>query len=531
MKKLITRLSVALVALLALLAIATTAFAAGTGKITIADAGTETYEAYKIFDATDTNGDITYTIASGSEWLSKVYNTETKQSKIEGLEFIADNADNPTKYTVTKTLGFDAAKFAETLKTGGLPTGVTTINFTTDSANNTASTQATLDPGYYLVLSKASGATTYQERGMLTTVLNLAANETVTIQNKNDMPLDKTYVVNSENQPQREGDVQVGDVLTFTITGKVPDTTEYTSYAYVLTDTMTEGLTFNKDVVVKIDETEVTGINLITDENTLVSGSSILYYAAGNGFKLSLDLLERGKDTDSSDEVNNSQAGKTITVSYTATVNDAAACKVSENEAVLKYSNNPNDSTSFAVKDTETTSYTSRILVDKFETGAEEQKLGGAKFVLRDTKEATASSKYYYYNETTHKVEWVQAASADVPTSGITEVTTKTDGSAKFDGLADGTYYLVETAAPAGYAMLTEPIKIDVDGSAATTVGITPDQVAIALTKIANVSNSPSSLLPSTGGMGTTLFYVASAAVLAVIIVRFIRKDKSVAAA
>ena len=84
-----------------------------------------------------------------------------------------------------------------------------------------------------------------------------------------------------------------------------------------------------------------------------------------------------------------------------------------------------------------------------------------------------------------------------------TEVTTDANGSASFEGLKAGTYYLVETLAPSGYNLLTEPIEVII---APTTAEGSAEAVYADVTS--EVANSTGSLLPSTGGIGTTIFYV-----------------------
>ena len=536
MRKIIQRAFAVMAALLMALAVVRPALAAGTGQIVVADAGSETYTAFMIFDASDASGNVTYTIAANSPWLDLVYDTETHKSKVTGLEFTG-----PTdgKYAVEQVIGFDAADFAQYLK-GKLPTDTTTIGaigFTKNATNDTASTNANLDPGYYLVVSRADGGQTYQERAMLTTVLD----KDVTIQNKNDMPLDKTYKVNDATDPFKESDAKIGDVLYFEITGEVPNTSQYKSYTYILSDTMDAGLTFNNNsLAIVITDTNGDAITpaitpaVVTDANSQLSGNEVRYNSNGLTFELSLDLLQLGKE----------HAGAKIAVTYTATVNEDAASKVSENNAVLTYSNNPNNPTSFATKDTETKTYTSRIIVDKFESGAPEQKLAGAVFRLYKIAPTTGSglepgksmnadgtvpegySKWYYI-ATLNDQNQVTNVSWTKDDAQASKKKTQSDGSARFAGIKDGVYYLEEVTAPAGYAKLTEPIEIVVNGSSATTEGLTADQVAYSLTKVASVSNTPDSLLPSTGGMGTTLFYAASAVLLAIIVKRFARNDQS----
>lgn len=506
----IRRLFAAFAALVFALGVAIPAGAAtAKGTINIADAGDSTYSIYKVFSASvGEGGAISYTIKSDDQWFSVVYDSTNNASKVKGLEFTPGTGGSASTYTVTWTDGFDAASFASDLKkeSSGKSTAKDSV---TAAEGSTTATFSELDGGYYLVLGNGTNDTL----GMLTTVLELDPGETVTIQNKNDMPFDKVISEKNETEidkkdKQKESDVQVGDTLTFKITGVVPTTTDYKSYTYLVSDAMDEGLKFNQPVTVKIDGSDVI-LQEITNASTQLSGDQVRYNE--NGFELSLDMLSRGKSGDES------KAGKAVVITYTATVTKDAVCKVSENEAKLHYSNDPNDETSFANKDTETKTYSSKVVINKYETGAEEQKLAGAKFKLY--KDGDNGSKLYYKVGTDGTVMF----EAETDDSKGTEVTTDSDGAASFSGLPDGQYHLEETEAPNGYSKLTEAINVTIDGSSSTTVDLTASQVANALTKTVNVANTPGSLIPSTGGMGTTIFYVASAAVLAVIIVRVVR--------
>ncbi len=468
MKKLIS----VLMALTMVLACAVTAFAADPGSITIADPGDKTYAAYKIFDAADDgNGNVSYSIAADSEWLPEVFDVATGESKVVGLEFRAD-ADPATKYEVIKRDSFSAANFAAQMKAVA-------------DGKTAAADMDALDPGYYMVIPSAG------ELASLTTVL---AGQNVTVQNKNDMPFDKHV------DDVKLEDVEVGQVVNFKLEGKVPELDDETFFVYSVSDIMDEGITFNGDVVVKINGVEV-NMEEITDAEAVLSGDQIRFGKNGKTFELSLAMLERGKDAD--------LQGKAIEITYSGTINEAAVSVISENKAVLTYGNHPDR---LITKDTEAKVYSARIIIDKFETGAREQKLAGAKFVLKN-----ADGKFYKFVEADPTadpaviahVEWVDAQ------ADATEVETDTNGKAEFIGLKDGAYKMTETAAPAGYTKLTDDIDITIDGEKATAVGLTAEQITQALTEITNVNNTPGTMLPSTGGIGTTIFYIVGAILLA----------------
>ena len=462
------KLASLLLALVMVFALATTAFAAGTGSITVDNpiAGQD-YTAYKIFDVVYNDGQTaySYTIDSTSAWFNDV-DTYFKQTN-SGLTLTKVGDTNT--YVVTTTGDFSPAAFADALK--ATVAGKTGITLTVVGGKATATG---LDLGYYFVTS-TSGA-----------LCNLTTtNPNVTIHDKNDMPFKKE--VDKTN-------ADVGQPVTFTITGKVPDYTGFTKYTYKITDTMTDGLTFNMDsLTVKVGTATVTG------------DCTIAYNAetAPQTFTVSIPVLEKKYDF-----------GAEIVVTYTATVNKEAIAVISTNQAKLTYSNNP---TTGETKDSQTEEqkvYTSKIVIDKFETGKQETvKLPDAKFVLYKKVPGASGevTKYYKQDETTKAVTWVDSI------TNATEVTTDNNGAASFDGLADGTYYLVETKAPAGYNQLTEAKDVEVKGSITE-----PTKLSVT----AEVANSAGTLLPSTGGMGTTVFYVLGTVLVLGAVVLLVTKKR-----
>ena len=458
--KTMRKLFTVLLALAMTLTLAVPAFAEETtGSITIANPqGDSNYTAYKIFDVTYSGKNHSYTISDTDPAYSAV--KAYADVSTNGLSLTA--VGNTGKYNVSfDAAAFSAASFAQHLKTSldkdenslGTGTAFTKVGDTMKASG--------LALGYYFV-SGTSG-----------TVCELATAKNIQIRDKNEVPEIKKDVDDNDRT------VEIGQKLTYTITGKVPSTKGYTEYTYQVADTMTEGLTFNKVDKVTIGKIDVTANAVINKY--------------GNGFVASVNMMNYQDHID-----------EPVVVTYTATVNNKAIQRDKEtNTATLKYSNDPANKNSFKENPgVEVDVFSFNIVINKYAADNKDTKLADAKFVLKKNENNVV--KYYKHDATTKAVTWVDDKSA------ATEVTTDKNGAERFDGLEAGTYYLEETAAPAGYNQLTKDIAIELkkDGS---TIGGVSSNLGTDLSLTTNVANSTGTMLPETGGTGTAIFVALGA--------------------
>lgn len=464
----IKKLAILIATLTMVLCCTTTAFAAGTGSITVENAKeSETYTAYKIFDVVySTSKDkYAYTIDSTNEWFTDVQTYATTENKLTLTQKAGE-----TTYVVEFQDGFSAPKFAEYLKekTNTKTSGVT---LTVSSGKATASN---LDLGYYFVKTATDALCN------LTTT-----NPTVSIYDKNEKP-EITKEQKNDAGTKIEGSVQVGDTIHYEITGKVPSTTGYKTYTYRIEDTMDNGLTFKKDtlkVYVGDSTTEL--------EDTYKTVEFTPDATNPTGFKLTIKVDQlQGK------------VGEKITVKYDAVVNENAVTVVSKNTAKLVYSNNPNSDSVGENSPEPTKVFTAKIVIDKHDATDNGVKLDGVVFKLYKLVEG--NKKYYKYTPasgtTDAMVEWVD----DI--AQATEITTAGGGKAEIKGLENGTYYLKEISTVDGYNLLTKDEKITINGSKDDTT---------TLEVKADISNKKGALLPETGGMGTIGLTALAVAVVA----------------
>ena len=321
--------------------------------------------------------------------------------------------------------------------------------------------------------------------------------------------------------------VSIGQVVKYTVTGSIPDTTGYEQYVYKIHDTLTTGLDFVNDAAGTALEEGATTVKVTVafTDNSLTAAGTVPTTAtlSGEGNRtMSLDLSEWVR-------ANQTNKGKEFTVTYYAKVN-ANAVVTEKNSAQLEYGNEPGETTKTTPSVVKTPTYPLDILKVKKDTT---DKLAGAKFKLYSNKtdaDANDDTKAIKVSPVTPGVAGNYVVD---PTSSTTEFESVAniagaDYNLRVNGLAEGTYYLVETQAPAGYNKLTAPIKIEITKSADTEVNnwkISKDG-AVETDKIIDIANSTGSLLPSTGGMGTIIFAVIAAILVLGVAVSFIRDKR-----
>lgn len=482
MKKM-KKLASIILATIMVLAMAMPVMAAETGKITInGTVAGKAYNLYKIFDLTytgeGTGVKVSYTIdadwsdffkGDGASYIVAENTGDLNPILVDGTIKYINITDSNAESFSQAALGYAGAK--------------------TEDKSVTATTTTTevdgLALGYYLIypVGASDKLDTY---GCICSLTSTAPNGEVTIK--------ATYPTITKTDDKESADV--GGMVNYTITGKVPDTTGFTSYTYTIKDTMSDGLTFSaEDVTVKILKAES------DTDKTLVKGTDYTYTKTANGFELTIKV----KDLQT-------YVGKTIEVTYAAEVNKDAVTKIEKNSATLTYSNDPSNNTNTVTTPDIETVYSSKIVIDKYAKGDSENKLQGAEFILYKEKEG--KKLYYLVDTTTGKVTWTETKAE------ATVKTTDEHGAASFDGLADGTYYLEEIKAPEGYNKLDGPVSVTVDGKSA----IAEDLSALTVTK--GIENRTGSLLPTTGGIGTTIFYVLGGILVTVAVVLLVTRKR-----
>lgn len=310
-------------------------------------------------------------------------------------------------------------------------------------------------------------------------------NPTVRIDEKNSVPdIEKNIVEN--NQLVSSNNATIGSTINYQVTIHA----KKGATGYVLTDTLSAGLTFNNDVKVKIGETSYTS----PADYTVATGTS-------NDFTVTFNQSMLDKLTGNTD----------ILVTYSATLNENAVIHdgVNKNTVKLHYGNNS--------ETTEKTTSTSTYKFDLVKTDASNTLLAGAKFKLYDSQEGGKEIKLTEVNDHTYRPAVGDEKGDDIVTIGNAPIT--------IQGLANGTYWLEEIQQPAGYNKLTKrkSVKLENGNNIATMEGTTYNPANNGGLHIVNQSGT---VLPGTGGMGTTLFYIVGGGLMVAAFVLLIAKKR-----
>ena len=488
------KLASLLLALVMALSLAVTAFAdeSTTYSITInnSTAG-HTYEAYQIFTGDLATNEAGNKVLSNIVWGSGV--SEAGQTAL---------GDAAAKAETLKTEA-DAKAFAKAVAPY-LTTAAGSANTVTDGKYVISGLAA----GYYLVKDQ-DGSLTGDNDSYTEYIIQVVGNVTATP--KSDVPevQKKVKDINDSTDTtktdwQDSADYDIGDSIPFQLKATLADNvSSYTTYKVVFHDTLSKGLTYNKDAKVYIDGTETNGFTVTATVNA--DGTTTL--------------------TVSCDDVKALGAGNSsvITVEYTAKLNENAVLGSAgnPNEVYLEYSNNPNKSEEGNNETGETPKdvvivFTYKTIINKVDS--ETKPLTGAAFKLEKLikgKDGAAGT-------------WttVKEFTVDETTTSFT-----------FSGLDDGQYKLTETKTPVGYNTI-DPIYFVIEATHGETADVPTLKTLNAYLTDANgnkqtemkdgesvniglgivdltagsitttVVNKSGSELPSTGGIGTTIFYV-----------------------
>lgn len=513
-----------------------TAFAEESYPITITNSNAtadHTYTAYQVFKGTLSEKDGKKVLAN-IEW-GKGVNGAALLEDLKKVDAYKDCTDAASVAKVLEDFSDNSTEIEAFAEIVGKHLGTGTAS--TASPDHKTYTIDPKEPGYYII--KETGVNRENNRSTSGFMIKVVGPAEVTVKD-NDMTPDKNILQNGTTKV-KEDTANVGDDVQFVVDKtKVPSTDGYKTFKFVMKDTLPKGLTYKQVDSVKLGTTALTTdqyeVNTTTDASTGKTELRIV-------FKDALNLLKPYE-------------GQTVEIKYTATVNKDAEFgdTGNKNEVVFEFTNNPDDEHTgddFGPDEphgtspkSETTTYVTKIVVKKVDD--EGAALGGAVFELAGTAKNVvvttgqhfvkdAAGTYYKlkdgtytttaptdgtadkYESTTQKYKLESYESAELDGAenvNIEAVSDATTGEITFAGLKPGEYTLTETGAPVGYNKITAPITFKIKFDTATKKfafdGTAPEGVTLESdgTFKIEVENKAGSTLPSTGGMGTRVFYI-----------------------
>lgn len=450
------RFATILLALVMILSLAVPAFAAGTNTITVTGAKKgETYNIYKMLDLSlnEEKTAYTYTVAEG--WNDFFKGTGA------GAAYVEIDSKGHVTWIEAKKTAADMEEFAKAAAAYAAGKTVAAAPITPEADGDIIFNG--LDNGYYLITSTL---------GTFAMVDTTPDKTDVTINEKNPADtITKEVKEDSTGKYGASNDAQIGDKVEF----QSEITLNKGTRNVVVTDTMSNGLTYNKDAVID-GLTEGTDYNITESDNGFVITFTEAY-------------------------LNALTATTELTLTYSATLNENAITEVpgiaeQTNKIVLTYGDKQ------TVEQTTTTT-THKFEIFKHATGSTKN-LAGAKFQLKKGEDVVNLVKL---DDNNYRV------AMDGETENVVDtIITVAEGNIVIWGVdADNDYALVETEAPAGYNLLTAEVPVTVNADNAT---------------VANVENKTGSELPDTGGVGTTMFYLFGGIMVLAAVVLLVTKKR-----
>lgn len=510
--KRVKRVLALLAAFALVLAMAVPAFADGATCSITAPNNRHNYEVYQIFTGTLSENNGTK-VLSDIKWGKNGINGDTAvtegdsvpETVLNDITRVATKPDSEKLAVIEKYVNLKGEKF-------------TTVN---------SGTTENVPAGYYLIKDADNS---YDNKHDAYTQFIVEVAGKVSFQPKTDYPTVEKKVQENSKTNGTTGDYggkyndvadySIGDAVPFKLIGSVPDMSQYSTYKYTFHDTLAKSLKAPTvaDVKVYISSDKAgSGKKDITSNFTVtVSGQEITVHT--NDLKTIDDI----------------SADKYILVEYSAVLNSNAAINKENvtgtdngniNKVYLTYSNNPrNESEAGKTPDDTVIVFTYKIEATKVDGGTNNA-LQGVTFRIYKMSD---DNKLYAQVAEGKLNGWVNAANKNcVLTSGE-------DGKFSLAGLDDGTYFIEEITPLPGYNSI-DPVKIQVNGN--TNNGQSGNGATSELTDVTftvgektenaiTIVNNAGTTLPSTGGMGTTVFYVVGGGLMAVAVVLLVTKKR-----